>query len=58
MSTNIPINTNPPLKPYDGKVIARRILDNDELVMRILESAEVLSPPMRVDEFMAWLRAS
>ena len=58
MSTDMPINTNPPLEPYDSKVIACQILDNDELVMRILESAEVLSLPMRVDEFMAWLRAS
>lgn len=36
--------------------IGERILQNEELVQRILESAEDLSEPMTAEAFMAWLR--
>jgi hypothetical protein len=33
-----------------------RILQNEELVRQILESAEELSEPMTLDAFLEWLR--
>ena len=39
-----------------GDPIGDRILQNEELVERILESAGELSEPMTLDAFREWLR--
>ncbi|MGJ7917789.1 hypothetical protein ACI48D_20210 [Massilia sp. LXY-6] len=39
----------------DADMIGQQILENDELVGLILESARKLSAPMTIQEFMAWL---
>lgn len=56
MPKNMSVNPSEPLWSHDGEATARRILDNDELVARILDSERELSPPMRIDDFMEWLR--
>lgn len=37
------------------KDFEQRLLQNEDLVQRILESAEEMSEPMTADEFIAWL---
>jgi len=44
-----------PVSGEDPDAVARRILDNPELVATILASAGQLSPPMSLAEFLAWL---
>jgi hypothetical protein len=39
-----------------GDTIGERILQNEELVERILESAGALSEPMTLEAFREWLR--
>jgi hypothetical protein len=56
MPKNMSVNPSEPLGAHDGEATARPILDNDELVARILDSARELSLPMRIDEFMEWIR--
>ena len=37
------------------KDFEQRLLQNEDLVRRILESAEEMSEPMTAEEFIAWL---
>jgi hypothetical protein len=41
----------------DGDLTGERILQNEELVERILESARELSEPMTLEAFREWLRS-
>lgn len=41
---------------FDDDQLAERILQNEELVQRILESAEDMSEPMTAEALLAWLR--
>lgn len=41
---------------FDDDELEKRILQNEELVQRILESAEELSEPMTAEALLAWLR--
>jgi hypothetical protein len=45
-----------PMPDIDPSDIEARILENQDLVDKILESAENLSAPMSIDEFKRWLR--
>lgn len=45
----------PPVSGGDPDAVERRILDNPELVATILASAEQLSPPVPLADFLAWL---
>lgn len=42
---------------FDDDDIGQRILQNEELVQRIRESAENLSKPMTLDAFLEWLHS-
>jgi hypothetical protein len=35
--------------------VGRRILENDDLVQLILDSEKIVTPPMTIEEFKAWL---
>ena len=43
---------------FDPGQIEKKILQNSELVKRILESAENCSAPMTLSEFRNWLQTS
>jgi hypothetical protein len=47
-----------PMTAIDPDKVEEAILQNDELVQRILDSAEHCSAPITPTEFRAWLKAS